>query len=84
MIFENLTVLLFALAIMFYIEPLLALSLLAVTPITGFFAYRLAFSVKPTFSAIREQFAKLNSVVQENISGNRVVKAFSKEEFEIE
>jgi ATP-binding cassette, subfamily B, multidrug efflux pump len=84
MIFENLTVLLFALAIMFYIEPLLALSLLAVTPITGIFAYRLAFSVKPTFSAIREQFAKLNSVVQENISGNRVVKAFSKEEFEIE
>jgi ATP-binding cassette, subfamily B, multidrug efflux pump len=84
MIFENLTVLLFALAFMFYIEPVLALTMLAVTPIIGFFAYRLSYTVKPTFSNIREQFAKLNSVVQENISGNRVVKAFAKENYEIE
>jgi ATP-binding cassette subfamily B protein len=39
--------------------------------------------VKPAFTAIREQFSRLNSVVQENISGNRVVKAFAKEEYEI-
>jgi ATP-binding cassette, subfamily B, multidrug efflux pump len=83
-IFENLTILLFALGFMFYIHPPLALAMLAVTPVIGFFAYRLSFTVKPTFSAIRGQFAKLNSVVQENISGNRVVKAFAKEEFEIE
>jgi len=36
----------------------------------------------PIFFAIREQFSKLNTVVQENISGNRVVKAFAKEEYE--
>jgi ATP-binding cassette subfamily B protein len=39
--------------------------------------------VKPAFSEIREQFAKLNSVVKENISGNRVVKALAKEQYEI-
>ncbi|MBT2727337.1 ABC transporter ATP-binding protein [Bacillus sp. ISL-75] len=84
MIFENLTILLFAIGFMFYINPLLALAMLAVTPIIGFFATRLSFTVKPTFSAIRGQFARLNSVVQENISGNRVVKAFAKEDYEIE
>lgn len=83
-IFENITILLFAVGFMFYIHVPLALTLLTVTPIIGFFAYRLSYDVKPTFSAIREQFSKLNSVVQENISGNRVVKAFAREDYEIE
>ncbi|NHC40518.1 ABC transporter ATP-binding protein [Bacillus sp. MM2020_1] len=83
-IFENVTILLFAIGFMFYIHPPLALAMLAVTPIIGFLAFRLTSTVKPTFSAIREQFARLNSVVQENISGNRVVKAFAKEDYEIE
>ncbi|MEH6956058.1 ABC transporter ATP-binding protein [Neobacillus drentensis] len=83
-IFENITILLFAIGFMFYIHPPLALAMLAVTPIIGFLAFRLTSTVKPTFSAIREQFARLNSVVQENIGGNRVVKAFAKEDYEIE
>ena len=33
---------------------------------------------------IRQQFSSLNTFVQENISGNRVVKAFAREDFEIE
>ncbi len=82
-IFENITILLFAIGFMFYIHVPLALTLLTVTPIIGFFAYRLSYDVKPTFAAIREQFSKLNSVVQENISGNRVVKAFAREDYEI-
>ena len=84
MIFENLTILLIAIGFMFYINPLLALAMIAVTPIIGFFATRLSFTVKPTFTEIRGQFARLNSVVQENISGNRVVKAFAKEDHEID
>ncbi|PLS05606.1 ABC transporter ATP-binding protein [Neobacillus cucumis] len=84
MIFENLTILIIAIGFMFYINPLLAAAMIAVTPIIGFFATRLSFTVKPTFTAIRGQFARLNSVVQENISGNRVVKAFAKEDYEIE
>jgi ATP-binding cassette, subfamily B, multidrug efflux pump len=83
MIFENLTILIFAIVFMFYIHPPLALAMLAVTPIIGYFAYRMTYDVKPTFSAIRGQFSRLNSVVQENISGNRVVKAFAKEDYEV-
>jgi ATP-binding cassette, subfamily B, multidrug efflux pump len=84
MIFENFTILVFALVFMFSIHPPLAFTMLVITPVIGFFAFRLAFTVKPTFTEIRGQFARLNSVVQENISGNRVVKAFAKEDYEID
>ena len=38
----------------------------------------------PVFFEIRESFSRLNSMVEENIGGNRVVKAFSQEPYEIE
>jgi ATP-binding cassette subfamily B protein len=45
---------------------------------------KLAKTVKPKFSAIREQFSKLNSVAQENIAGHRVIRAFTRESHETE
>lgn len=83
-IVENAAVFIFAITMLFTINVKFALLLLAVAPFTAFFTYKLAKEVKPTFFAIREQFSKLNSVVQQNISGNRVVKAFAKEDYEIE
>jgi ATP-binding cassette subfamily B protein len=82
-IFENLMIFIFATGMLFWINYVLALILITITPITAFFAFRLAQDVKPTFFAVREQLSQLNSVVQENISGNRVVKAFAKESYEI-
>ncbi len=84
MVFENATIFLFAVVMLFITNVPLALFMLAITPVTGFFAIRLSKQVKPTFFDIREQFSRLNTVVQENISGNRVVKAFAKESYEIE
>jgi ATP-binding cassette, subfamily B, multidrug efflux pump len=84
MVFENAAICIFAVIMLFKIDYKLAMFMLAITPVTGYFTFRLASEVKPTFSLIREQFSKLNTVVQENISGNRVVKAFAKEEYEIE
>ena len=80
---ENSAVFLFSVVCLFTINWQLAAVLFALAPVVGWFTRRLARSVRPTFQAIREQFSKLNSVVQENISGNRVVKAFSRESFEI-
>lgn len=80
---ENITIFLLSLATLFSINPQLALALMVCTPVIGFLALRLSVAVKPTFFAIREQLSRLNSVVQENISGNRVVKAFAREEYEI-
>jgi len=70
-------------AILFSINATFTLTLLAITPVTGILAVKLAGKVKPAFTAIRNQFSKLNSTVQESISGNRVIKAFAKEEYEI-
>lgn len=84
MTFENSIVFILALGMLFTINAKLALILLCITPFVAYFAYKLAHAGHPTFVAIREQFSKLNSVVQENISGNRVVKAFAKEDYEIE
>lgn len=80
---ENLAIFLMAVVMMFYINAKFALIMLVVTPFIGYFAYNMTQEVGPTFYAIREQFSKLNTVVQENISGNRVVKAFAKEDYEL-
>mgnify|MGYP003935033905 CR=1 FL=1 len=82
-IFMHAVTLILVVIVMFTINTTFTLILLAITPITGVLAVKLSSTVKPAFSAIREQFARLNSVVQENISGNRVVKAFAQEDYEI-
>lgn len=82
-IFENATIFIFAMIMMLTISVKFTLIMFSITPFIAYFAYKLATTVKPTFFAVREQFSRLNSVVQENISGNRVVKAFAKEDYEI-
>jgi ATP-binding cassette, subfamily B, multidrug efflux pump len=84
MVFENAAIFGLAMLVMFTINARFTLILLAITPALGFLAYKLATEVRPTFDDIRNKFSKLNSVVQENISGNRVVKAFAKEKYETE
>ncbi|MGH4050869.1 MAG: ABC transporter ATP-binding protein [Clostridium sp.] len=83
-VIENSFIFLFGIGIMFSMNYKLTLILLMFTPPIAYFARKLAIEVKPTFFNVRQQFSRLNSVAQENISGNRVVKAFAKEEFEIE
>ncbi len=82
-IFMNTITFISVMIILFSIHAAFTLILLCVTPFIGILTYKLAGKVKPAFSAIREQFSRLNSVVQENISGNRVIKAFAKEDYEI-
>lgn len=73
-----------AIIVMGYLSLPLMLALLAVTPIIFFLARGMTKESMPRFLAIRESFSRLNSMVEENISGNRVVKAFVREDFEIE
>lgn len=82
-IFENITVFIFAIVSMFIINVKFTLLMFALTPLVAFCAFKFAKQANPIFFGIREQFSKLNTVVQENISGNRVVKAFAKEDYEI-
>ena len=74
-----------AAAIYFMITDwVLALSLLAVTPVIFFLVYRFRIRVRSMHELLREKFAGMNTAAQENISGNRIVKAFAREQYEIE
>lgn len=70
--------------IIFSISPILALTALAFAPILLIIADRFRKEVRPVWSSVRWQFSKLNSVVSQNIAGNRVVKAFNRAEYETE
>lgn len=62
---------------------LFALSMLAVTPIIFGLTYAFSKRVHPLYVDLRERLSQLNTCAQENISGNRVVKAFAREDYEI-
>ncbi len=66
------------------INMALALSVLITAPLIFIIIYVFKNKVKPLHEALREKLAKMNTYAQENISGNRVVKAFAKEDYEIE
>ena len=73
-----------AICVMFAIDWRLALALACVTPFIWFFARQLSSHARPLFLDIRNSLASLNSMVEENIEGNRVVKAFVREDHETE
>lgn len=73
-----------AIIMMSTINVSLMLALVAITPIIFLLTMKMSKEAHPIFFEIRESFSRLNSMVEENIGGNRVVKAFSREEYEIE
>lgn len=62
----------------------MALCLIAVAPLIMIIVIVFKKVVAPYHTALREKLAHMNTMAQENISGNRVVKAFSRETYEIE
>lgn len=68
----------------FSIDALMAVCMLALTPVIFGITFFLKRKVKPLYVALRERLSELNTTAEENISGNRVVKAFAREEYEIE
>jgi ATP-binding cassette subfamily B multidrug efflux pump len=57
---------------------------LALLPPIALIALKGSDRLGPSFYAIRQQFGRITSQLQENFSGVRVVKAFAREEYEIE
>lgn len=82
-VYENILLFCFALFMIFTVNVKLALCMLIVLPFTAITTAKQSKEVRPTFQRIRDCFSSLNAFVQENVSGNRVVKAFAKEDFEI-
>lgn len=73
----------FSFSVMFYYSPSLTFVTLATLPFLAIVVYKFDKAVHPAFREIRKSFGKLNTKVQENISGINTVKSLSREDFEI-
>ncbi len=74
--------LIFALIMAFSINSKLALVFLAAIPVLGIGVAVIAMKAFPRFEKMLEKYDSLNSRVQENLVGIRVVKAFVREKYE--
>lgn len=80
------SIVMFAVTIIFFftVSWQLALTLLLTTPIILAVTFIFSKKIGPVFVKLREKLSQLNTCAQENIQGNRVVKAFNRQEYEIE
>jgi ATP-binding cassette subfamily B protein len=83
-IVENVLIYVFSILVLSSINWKLTLAFLVIAPFIIFLVQKFKVQIKPAHMKVRDQFAVLNTRVGENISGNRVVKAFVRENFEIE
>lgn len=70
-------------SVMFYYSISLTFVTLATLPFLAVVVYKFDKAVHPAFRGIRKSFGKLNTKVQENISGINTVKSLSRERYEI-
>ncbi len=73
-----------AFVIMMCISPSLTAAAFALVPVMFVYAYFFNKKMKRAFKRNREQIAKINSQIEDNLSGIRVVKSFANEEIEKE
>ena len=77
---EPLTII-FYLAVLFFISFKLSLSLLILLPISGFIIGRVSKSLKKHSTTIAEKYSEGLSITEETLSGLRVIKSFTAEQF---
>lgn len=73
-----------SLTLMFVKSWELTLMVLVPLPLVSYAVYRLGKAIHAKFNDRQEQYAVLTTKAQENLSGARVVKAYVREEYEIE
>ncbi len=73
-----------ALIMAFTVNRTISLIYLIAIPVLGIGLYLIMTKVYPIFSRVFKKYDRLNTVVQENLRGIRVVKAYVREEHEIE
>ncbi len=71
-------------SIMISLAPLLTLYALLPLPFLSFSVYKLSKKIHKKFTKIQEKFSELTTKAQENFAGIRVIKAYVREQSEIE
>jgi ABC-type multidrug transport system fused ATPase/permease subunit len=70
-------------AILFWLDWRLALVTMVSVPILIFLSIQVARRLRPTWQRVQNETGALGTIMQESLSGVRVVKAFAREAFEI-
>jgi ABC-type multidrug transport system fused ATPase/permease subunit len=81
---QNLLTIVLASAVMFAINPVLALIALAPAPFIVYTASRYNRVSRPAQQEVQQRIAELTAEAEENISGIRIVKAFAREEYQLQ
>lgn len=79
---DSIIIFLVTLIYLFTVNWKLTLCLAAITPFILIITRVFSKIIHPMYVTLRARLSSLNTVAQENIEGNRVVKAFAREEFE--
>lgn len=81
---QNLLTIVLASAVMFAINPWLALIALAPAPLIVYTASRYNRVSRPAQQEVQQRIAELTAEAEENVSGIRIVKAFAREEYQLQ
>ena len=74
--------LIFAIVMAYVMGGFLATAFVVVVPVLGFGLYLIGRKAMPAFRGVFKKYDKLNESIEENVRGIRVVKGFSREEYE--
>jgi len=78
-------IVLFSASLIFFftMDWLMALCMISLTPVILLITWLFKRRVGPLYVDLREKLSRMNTAAEENISGNRVVKAFAREDYEM-
>ncbi|MDD4850922.1 MAG: ABC transporter ATP-binding protein [Gemmiger sp.] len=79
---ESATLFIFSMLYLLTVNAALTGFLLLVSPVILVCAYVFSRTVYPKYVKLREKLSRMNSVAQENIEGNKTVRAFVREDYE--
>src|SRR6202162_165998 len=82
--FQNILTVLSVTVVLFFFQWKLALIVLAITPVLIVLAYRYSHIAHPTLRDVQQRLADVATVVEENIVGVHVVKAFAQAPEEVQ
>lgn len=72
----------FSVFMAYYMGGMLATAFVVVIPVLGFGLYMISRKAMPAFRRVFKKYDRLNESIEENVRGMRVVKGFSREEYE--
>ena len=82
-LFQSSTLMLLTFAALLLMNPQLALLSMLLMPVLGYIAFRFGRIFRPLSLDLQQQLAEMTTVLEQNLRGSRIVKAFAQEDAEI-